>query len=631
MVAPLLASQTGRAMAAPAAAARPSGVDGAAFAALLTAREGGAADSTATNALSKATASGGPPVLEALLEDLEDIARNGLAQLVAAGTDTAAQADAVSSMDTALRGAISEFDTAQDADLTALLTPPGAALPSGATATSATFAVAPVAAAAQDAVQAIAPDAALVGVTATLTRISDLLDMAAQAQGHGPSRASPRAALVAQPVMRGLSAAPGEPSTAAPTSAPASVISPATQTAHPPRPAALQNGGPAAPAMQAGSAVEEAGQIASAAGTGSSPAEAGQAPLMAQANSIPQDGKQAALAVRAGSTPQVGGQGPLMAQAGSTTQDGGQAVSAMQTGSPVPGSAVAKPAIPGASVATATRADASPILPNAPALPTAAQAGAAHMGLLTAPSPPGAGEVAAAPPVTAAPQAPSAAAVDVALPQAAPVAPAGEAETRTPLSFAALLSEAARQGDLGADAASPELPVHEVPASEPGAAPPRATEAAAQPRIAPASPPPPPMPSGFSRALTAQIRETSVVEGRTRIALTPGGLGEIEIELSRDAGQLKVVIRAENQTVLQALRGDRDGLMAMLGNSGSDVAEGQLSFESFDRGQRDGSAQDRRGTGRTGAGTATAADTDIAPATDAPASPTGNGQLDILT
>lgn len=211
------------------------------------------------------------------------------------------------------------------------------------------------------------------------------------------------------------------------------------------------------------------------------------------------------------------------------------------------------------------------------------------------------------------------------------MAPAGEAETRTPLSFAALLSEAARQGDVGADAASPELPVHEVPASEPGAAPPRATEAAAQPRIAPVSPPPPPMPSGFSRALTAQIRETSVVEGRTRIALTPGGLGEIEIELSRDAGQLKVVIRAENQTVLQALRGDRDGLMAMLGNSGSDVAEGQLSFESFDRGQRDGSAQDRRGTGRTGAGTATAADTDIAPATDAPASPTGNGQLDILT
>ncbi len=92
--------------------------------------------------------------------------------------------------------------------------------------------------------------------------------------------------------------------------------------------------------------------------------------------------------------------------------------------------------------------------------------------------------------------------------------------------------------------------------------------------------------SGFARNLAQQIRSAKFTDGQTRIALAPRGLGEIEIDMQPDeAGKLRIVLRAENPAVLQALRGDRDGLLLALTESGADVRDADLGFEDFSRRQ----------------------------------------------
>ena len=96
-----------------------------------------------------------------------------------------------------------------------------------------------------------------------------------------------------------------------------------------------------------------------------------------------------------------------------------------------------------------------------------------------------------------------------------------------------------------------------------------------------------PQASGFARNLAQQIRSASISEGNTRIALAPRGLGEIEIDLRPDeAGKLRIILRAENPAVLQALRGDRDGLLLALSESGTAVDDAELEFEDFSRKQQ---------------------------------------------
>lgn len=88
--------------------------------------------------------------------------------------------------------------------------------------------------------------------------------------------------------------------------------------------------------------------------------------------------------------------------------------------------------------------------------------------------------------------------------------------------------------------------------------------------------------SGFARNLVQQIRTAQFSDGQTRISLAPRGLGEIEIDMRPDeAGKLRIILRAENPAVLQALRGDRDGLLLTLSSSGADVRDADLSFEDF--------------------------------------------------
>lgn len=134
--------------------------------------------------------------------------------------------------------------------------------------------------------------------------------------------------------------------------------------------------------------------------------------------------------------------------------------------------------------------------------------------------------------------------------------------------------------------------------------------------------------SVFARNLAQQIRQATITEGQTRITLAPRGLGEIEIDMSPDeAGKLRIVLRADNPAVLQALRGDRDGLLLTLTSGGTDIRDADLSFEDFSHRQH--GDQDRSDTpARAGA----------EPHMDEPAAPAGlaihstaDGALDMLT
>lgn len=95
----------------------------------------------------------------------------------------------------------------------------------------------------------------------------------------------------------------------------------------------------------------------------------------------------------------------------------------------------------------------------------------------------------------------------------------------------------------------------------------------------------------FARNIAAQVRGTVFEEGKTRVELTPRGLGDIEVEVARDdSGKLRVVLRAENAAVLTAFRNDREMILGMLRESGVAVDEGEVAFESFGG---HGSYQDR--------------------------------------
>lgn len=155
----------------------------------------------------------------------------------------------------------------------------------------------------------------------------------------------------------------------------------------------------------------------------------------------------------------------------------------------------------------------------------------------------------------------------------------------------------------------------------------RATSAAVA-DIARAPEPALPPSSGFARNLAQQIRSASFTDGHTRIALAPRGLGEIEIDMRPDeAGKLRIVLRAENPAVLQALRGDRDGLLLALADSGAGVEDAELEFEDFNR-------RHKRQADTPQAFSARQADTDPQEETPIPAQQArsiGEGALDILT
>lgn len=87
----------------------------------------------------------------------------------------------------------------------------------------------------------------------------------------------------------------------------------------------------------------------------------------------------------------------------------------------------------------------------------------------------------------------------------------------------------------------------------------------------------------FARTVAAQIRGKVFEEGKTRVELSPRGLGDVEVEVSRDeAGKLRVILRVENPAVLTAFRQDREALLSTLREGGIEIEESELSFEDFD-------------------------------------------------
>jgi hypothetical protein len=91
----------------------------------------------------------------------------------------------------------------------------------------------------------------------------------------------------------------------------------------------------------------------------------------------------------------------------------------------------------------------------------------------------------------------------------------------------------------------------------------------------------------LAQSALRQLAQVQLSDGETRIALTPKGMGEILIELRTDeAGRLQAVLRAENPAVLQALRSERDALLSSLSQAGAKLDDAGLNFGDFPGGGR---------------------------------------------
>lgn len=202
--------------------------------------------------------------------------------------------------------------------------------------------------------------------------------------------------------------------------------------------------------------------------------------------------------------------------------------------------------------------------------------------------------------------------VEAALGQPGAAAPGPEAGTaddaKSDGALTALLADVVRAAARTApgETFSPGMladPAAPLPVSGPGAT------ASASANILPPPPvhatPQARLPEGVEpRQILHQIRAEVGESGGIKVALRPDGLGHVEIDLrSDDRGELRVTVRAENAAVLTALRGERDGLVAMLREAGHSVSDRSLNFG--DLGAGDPRPGDRSaGQGTPGAGPA---------------------------
>ncbi len=233
---------------------------------------------------------------------------------------------------------------------------------------------------------------------------------------------------------------------------------------------------------------------------------------------------------------------------------------------------------------------------------------------------------------------------------AAPVA-AGEASTVP-----------AAQVDLGAEAADPRITaaadrfsasVDAAKVPQPGANAPAAEAALREVaaltapqapqseglRLSPPQPTPAPAPNPTAapeeqlrQHVSQQIRGLDTADNKLRFALSPYGMGEIEIEVVRsETGRMQIAMTTESASVLNMLRQDREQLLDALQSRGISTDNADLDFQTFDdRGRNGGQQQGPEFTQR-------AAQADDAPGSDAqplaqtPSSNLSAGQLDILT
>ncbi|CUI95670.1 hypothetical protein [Cognatishimia activa] len=135
----------------------------------------------------------------------------------------------------------------------------------------------------------------------------------------------------------------------------------------------------------------------------------------------------------------------------------------------------------------------------------------------------------------------------------------------------------------------------------------------------------------FGQAVVNQMRSVDFQDGITKVALSPRGLGTIELEMKTNSdGSLSVVVRADNAHVLSSLRDERDLLGQIIGHSG----EASLDFQEFTSdqdhsfdGQGDGAFA---GYGSDDSGDAGGVDAVLVDQSTSVGT-IGNGQLDLMT
>lgn len=80
-----------------------------------------------------------------------------------------------------------------------------------------------------------------------------------------------------------------------------------------------------------------------------------------------------------------------------------------------------------------------------------------------------------------------------------------------------------------------------------------------------------------------QIRSLDISDAKLRFSLTPYGMGEVEIEITRaESGRFQIVMTTENASVLNTLRQDRDQLLDALQSRGIAADTADLDFQTFD-------------------------------------------------
>lgn len=142
-----------------------------------------------------------------------------------------------------------------------------------------------------------------------------------------------------------------------------------------------------------------------------------------------------------------------------------------------------------------------------------------------------------------------------------------------------------------------------------------------------------PLPQALASQISRHLQAGDVSNGTTRISFTDDTAGEIVIEMATDdAGQMRIMLRAENPALLHAIRTDRDILLQNLNQAGVSVDDRGLGFE--DLGQRGRDGQSHQGASpQQKADRSAKLDLDpITPSRSGPVRSSAEpGRLDILT
>lgn len=158
------------------------------------------------------------------------------------------------------------------------------------------------------------------------------------------------------------------------------------------------------------------------------------------------------------------------------------------------------------------------------------------------------------------------------------------------------------------------------------------------PRLAPPNPVPAPPPNPAAppeeqlrQHVAQQIRGFETSDNKLRFALSPYGMGDIEIEVVRlESGRMQIAMTTESAAVLNVLRQDREQLLEALQSRGLDADSADLDFQTFDDRGR-GKGDERFAPMAEGLDGAAQPEDPAQNDVPAPRMSSGPGQLDILT